>query len=66
MLKTKINRSGLSGKTRLCKEYVRRKSCGQRQLKENAKDTKRDKNEKEMKYHKKKWSKSSGADVQTG
>ena len=50
MLKTKINRSGLSGKTRLCKEYVRRKSCGQRQLKENAKDTKRGENKKEMKY----------------
>ena len=57
MLKTKINRSGLSGKTRLCKEYVRRKSCGQRQLKENAKDNKRDKNKKEMKYQKKKFKK---------
>ena len=54
-LKTKINRLGLSGKTRLCKEYVRRKSCGLRQLKKNAKDTKRGKHKKEMKYQKKKW-----------
>ena len=60
------NQGSLSWKTRLCKEYVRRKSCGQRQLKENAEEIKRDKDKKEMNYSKKKWSKSSGANVQTG
>jgi hypothetical protein len=37
-----------------------------RNQEENAEEIKRDKNKKGMNYQKRKWSKSSGADVQTG